>query len=57
MTKANAVKVERAVRAAGQPRVKKRVRRDAEKNGFMLHIPATIDYSAAGGSTDDPRPG
>ncbi|MFF2148781.1 telomere-protecting terminal protein Tpg [Kitasatospora sp. NPDC058190] len=56
MTKANAAKVERAVRAAWQPRVKQRVRRDAEKNGFMLHIQATFGYSAAGGSTDDPRP-
>ncbi|MFJ9447004.1 telomere-protecting terminal protein Tpg [Kitasatospora sp. NPDC101235] len=44
------------VRAAWQPRVKKRVRCDAEKNGFMLHIQATFGYSAAGGSTDDPRP-
>ncbi|MFI6849689.1 XRE family transcriptional regulator [Kitasatospora sp. NBC_00085] len=56
MTKANAAKVERAVRSAWQPRVKKRVRRDAEKNGFMLHIQATFGYSAAGGTTDDPRP-
>ncbi|MET8631018.1 hypothetical protein ABZW30_46310 [Kitasatospora sp. NPDC004669] len=46
----------RAVRAAWQPRVKKRVRRDAEQRGFMLHIQATFGYSAAGGSTDDPRP-
>ncbi|MFF7459394.1 telomere-protecting terminal protein Tpg [Kitasatospora sp. NPDC008115] len=56
MSKANAVKVERAVRAAWQPRVKRRVRRDAEQRGFMLHIQATFGYSAAGGSTDDPRP-
>ncbi|MGE7439854.1 telomere-protecting terminal protein Tpg, partial [Kitasatospora sp. NPDC001175] len=56
MTKANAAKVERAVRAAWQPRVKKRVRRDAEQRGNMLHIQATFGYSAAGGSTDDPRP-
>ncbi|MFE2413463.1 telomere-protecting terminal protein Tpg [Kitasatospora sp. NPDC059408] len=56
MTKANAAKVERAVRAAWQPRVRKRVRRDAEQRGFMLHIQATFGFSAAGGSTDDPRP-
>ncbi|MFE6869624.1 telomere-protecting terminal protein Tpg [Kitasatospora sp. NPDC057692] len=55
MAKANAAKVERAVRAAWQPRVKQRVRRDAEKNGFMLHIQATFGYSAAAASTDDPR--
>ncbi|MEU3564576.1 telomere-protecting terminal protein Tpg [Kitasatospora sp. NPDC006786] len=47
--------IETKVRAGWQPRVKKRVRRDAEKNGFMLHIQATFGYSAAGGSTDDPR--
>ncbi|MGA5823884.1 telomere-protecting terminal protein Tpg [Kitasatospora sp. NPDC094028] len=47
--------IETKVRAGWQPRVKQRVRRDAEKNGFMLHIQATFGYSAAGGSTDDPR--
>ncbi|MGK4578493.1 telomere-protecting terminal protein Tpg [Kitasatospora sp. HPMI-4] len=56
MTKANAAKIERAVRTAWQPRVKKRVRRDAETKGFMLHIQATFGYSSAAGSTDDPRP-
>ncbi|MEV7189993.1 XRE family transcriptional regulator [Kitasatospora sp. NPDC093102] len=55
MTKANAAKVDKAVRAAWQPRVKQRVRRDAGQRGFMLHIQATFGYSAAGGSTDDPR--
>ncbi|MET8702050.1 hypothetical protein ABZW10_24730 [Kitasatospora sp. NPDC004723] len=55
MAKANARKVEQAVRAAWQPRVKKRVRRDAEKNGFTLHIAGTFGFSAAAGSTDDPR--
>ncbi|MFF8775244.1 telomere-protecting terminal protein Tpg [Kitasatospora sp. NPDC015120] len=47
--------IEQKVRAGWQPRVKKRVRRDAEKNGFMLHIQATFGYSAAAASTDDPR--
>ncbi|MFF2566226.1 telomere-protecting terminal protein Tpg [Kitasatospora sp. NPDC058060] len=47
--------IETKVRAGWQPRVKQRVRRDAEKNGFMLHIQAAFGYSAAGGSTDDPR--
>ncbi|MFB7678307.1 XRE family transcriptional regulator [Kitasatospora purpeofusca] len=55
MAKANAAKVEQAVRAAWQPRVKQRVRRDAEKNGFTLHIQAAFGFSAAAGSTDDPR--
>ncbi|PYC74111.1 DNA-binding protein [Streptomyces tateyamensis] len=56
MTRANAAKVEQAVRTAWQPRVKNRVRRQAEKSGFMLHISATFGFSSAGGSTDDPRP-
>ncbi|WP_406085868.1 telomere-protecting terminal protein Tpg [Kitasatospora purpeofusca] len=56
MTKANEKKVEQVVRAKWQPKVRRRVRRDAEKNGFMLHISGTFGYSAAGGSTDDPRP-
>jgi hypothetical protein len=56
MTRANARKVEQAVRASWQPRVKNRVRRQAEKSGFMLHISGTFGFSSAGGSTDDPRP-
>ncbi|MER8188409.1 XRE family transcriptional regulator [Kitasatospora sp. NPDC094015] len=56
MTTANEKKVEQLVRAKWQPRVKQRVRRDAETNGFMLHISGTFGYSAAAGSTDDPRP-
>ncbi|WP_224283965.1 XRE family transcriptional regulator [Streptomyces sp. LS1784] len=48
--------IETKVRATRQPRVKKRVRRDAEKNGFMLHISATFGFSSSAGSTDDPRP-
>ncbi|MFJ8628543.1 telomere-protecting terminal protein Tpg [Kitasatospora sp. NPDC093550] len=48
--------IERKVRAAWQPRVRQRVRRAAEQRGFMLHISATFGFSAAGGSTDDPRP-
>ncbi|MER7671228.1 hypothetical protein ABTY61_22560 [Kitasatospora sp. NPDC096128] len=55
MTKANAAKVEKAVRAAWQPRVKQRVRRDAEKNGFTLHISGTFGFDADPNSTDDPR--
>jgi len=47
--------IEAKVRATWQPRVKQRVRRDAEKNGFMLHISATFGYSAAGGSTSRQR--
>ncbi|WP_405364585.1 telomere-protecting terminal protein Tpg [Kitasatospora sp. NBC_00039] len=48
--------IEAKVRTAWQPRVKQRVRKAAETNGFMLHISGTFGYSAAGGSTDDPRP-
>ncbi|MFF2549064.1 telomere-protecting terminal protein Tpg [Kitasatospora sp. NPDC058063] len=47
--------IETKVRASWQPRVKQRVRRDAEKNGFVLHIQAAFGYSSAAGSTDDPR--
>ncbi len=52
---AAAKKVEQQVRAKWQPRVKDRTRKAAETNGFMLHISGTFGYSAAGGSTDDPR--
>lgn len=55
MTKTNTLKVEQAVRAAWQPRVKKRVRRQAEKSGFVLHVQAKFGFSSAAGSTDDPR--
>ncbi|MEV7189686.1 helix-turn-helix transcriptional regulator [Kitasatospora sp. NPDC093102] len=48
--------IETKVRATWQPRVKQRVRKAAEQRGFMLHIQATFGYSAAGASTDDPRP-
>ncbi|MFE7529420.1 telomere-protecting terminal protein Tpg [Kitasatospora sp. NPDC057542] len=48
--------IETKVRATWQPRVKKRTRKAAETNGFMLHISGTFGYTAAGGSTDDPRP-
>ncbi|GLW58082.1 telomere-protecting terminal protein Tpg [Kitasatospora phosalacinea] len=44
------------VRTKWQPKVKERVRKAAESNGFTLHLSATFGYSAAGGSTDDPRP-
>ena len=52
---AAAKKVEQQVRAKWQPRVKDRTRKNAEKNGFMLHISGTFGYSSAAGSTDDPR--
>ncbi|MFF1908271.1 telomere-protecting terminal protein Tpg [Kitasatospora sp. NPDC058218] len=47
--------VEQRVRAKWQPRVKDRTRKAAEKNGFTLHLSGTFGFSAAGGSTDDPR--
>ncbi|MEU9617327.1 XRE family transcriptional regulator, partial [Streptomyces sp. NPDC048209] len=43
------------VRAAWQPRVKQRVRRDAVTNGFTLHISGTFGFDAGPNSTDDPR--
>lgn len=48
-------RIEERVRATWQPGVRRRVRRRAEEQGFMLHIQARFGYSAAGGSTDDPR--
>ncbi|MER5636893.1 XRE family transcriptional regulator [Kitasatospora sp. NPDC002227] len=48
--------IEARVRAKWQPRVRRRVRREAERSGFMLHLSATFGYSSAAGSTDDPRP-
>ncbi|MFJ1709216.1 telomere-protecting terminal protein Tpg [Kitasatospora sp. NPDC088346] len=47
--------IEQRVRATWQPRVRKRVRKQAESAGFMLHVSARFGYTAAGGSTDDPR--
>ncbi|MFE5585646.1 hypothetical protein [Kitasatospora sp. NPDC056531] len=32
------------------------MRRDAEKNGFMLTLSGTFGFSSAAHSTDDPRP-
>ncbi|GGR08733.1 telomere-protecting terminal protein Tpg [Kitasatospora griseola] len=47
--------IEAKVRATWQPRVQKRVRRQAEQQGFTLHVQARFGYTAAAGSTDDPR--
>ncbi len=47
--------IETKVRAKWQPKVKDRVRKAAETNGFMLHMQATFGFSSAAGSTDDPR--
>ncbi|MEV6209150.1 helix-turn-helix domain-containing protein [Kitasatospora sp. NPDC051914] len=44
-----------AVRAAWQPRVQQRVRRIAERDGFVLHASAQFGFASAAGSTDDPR--
>jgi transcriptional regulator with XRE-family HTH domain len=52
---AAAAKVEQQVRAKWQPRVKDRTRKNAEKNGFVLHVQAQFGYQSAAGSTDDPR--
>ncbi|MFI5534529.1 telomere-protecting terminal protein Tpg [Kitasatospora sp. NPDC051853] len=53
---AAAAKVEQRVKAKWQPRVRQRVRREAEKKGFMLHVQARFGFTSAAGSTDDPRP-
>ncbi|MFJ4091834.1 telomere-protecting terminal protein Tpg [Kitasatospora sp. NPDC089913] len=49
--------VEAKVRAAWQPWVKQRVRRDAEKNGFTLHICGSFGFKSGPKSTDNPRDG
>ncbi|MFF3068846.1 telomere-protecting terminal protein Tpg [Kitasatospora sp. NPDC057936] len=48
--------IEAKVRTAWQPRVKQRVRKAAEQNGFMLTLSGTFGFSSAARSTDDPRP-
>ncbi|GAA2749928.1 hypothetical protein GCM10010440_56210 [Kitasatospora cinereorecta] len=55
MTKGNEKKVEQAVRAGWQPRVRSRMRRAAEANGFQLSTMAQFGFASAAGSTDDPR--
>lgn len=52
---ATAQAIEDAVRAKWQPRVKDRMRKAAEQNGFMLHTSAQFGFASAAGSTDDPR--
>ncbi|MFJ9846078.1 telomere-protecting terminal protein Tpg [Kitasatospora sp. NPDC101155] len=47
--------IEQKVRATWQPRVKQRVRKAAEMNGFTLHISGTFGFDAGPNSTDDPR--
>ncbi|SDT83459.1 Homeodomain-like domain-containing protein [Streptomyces sp. TLI_053] len=47
--------IEQKVRATWQPRVKDRVRKAAESNGFTLHISGTFGFDAGPNSTDDPR--
>ncbi|MFF2631136.1 telomere-protecting terminal protein Tpg [Kitasatospora griseola] len=48
--------IEGKVRTAWQPRVKQRVRKAAEANGFMLTLSGTIGYTSGRNTTDDPRP-
>ncbi|MEV4556340.1 helix-turn-helix transcriptional regulator [Kitasatospora sp. NPDC049285] len=50
-----AQRIEQRVRATWQPGVQRRVRRQAEQQGFMLHVQARFGYTSAAGSTDDPR--
>ncbi|MFI9366916.1 telomere-protecting terminal protein Tpg [Kitasatospora sp. NPDC053057] len=53
--KENAKKLEAAVRERWQPRVRKRIRRAAEANGFYVEVSGTFGFKSGKGSTDDPR--
>ncbi|MQS17629.1 XRE family transcriptional regulator [Streptomyces kaniharaensis] len=53
--KKNAKKVEDAVRERWQPRVRNRIRKAAEANGFYVDVMATFGFKTTGPSTDDPR--
>ncbi|MFI5534176.1 telomere-protecting terminal protein Tpg [Kitasatospora sp. NPDC051853] len=53
---AAAERIERQVKARWQPRVRQRVRREAQKRGFMLHVQARFGFTSSAGPTDDPRP-
>jgi hypothetical protein len=55
ISKDNARKVEDAVKARWQPRVRERIRRAAEKNGFYIDVMATFGFTTTGPGTDDPR--
>ncbi|MEV7027656.1 XRE family transcriptional regulator [Kitasatospora sp. NPDC093558] len=53
--KDNAKKVEDAVRERWQPRVRDRIRKAAEANGFTVEVSATFGFKTTGPGTDDPR--
>ncbi|MFE9426994.1 telomere-protecting terminal protein Tpg [Kitasatospora sp. NPDC006697] len=55
MSKANAAKVEQAVRRRWQPGVRRRTRRRAETQGLTVTLNAYLGFDAAGRSTDEPR--
>ncbi|WP_282206819.1 telomere-protecting terminal protein Tpg [Kitasatospora fiedleri] len=46
--------IETKVRTKWQPKVKERVRKAAEANGFTLHLSATFGYTAAGAAPTTP---
>ncbi|MCD0483595.1 telomere-protecting terminal protein Tpg [Streptacidiphilus sp. ASG 303] len=50
-----AARIEEQVRADWQPRVRRRIRRQAEAGGMVIHTRARFGFTAAPGSTDDPR--
>lgn len=52
---AHALKIDSVVRARWQPRIRARRRAQAEKRGIVLHTRARFGFSAAAGSSDDPR--
>lgn len=47
--------IEDAVRARWQPRIRERLRVQAEARGFCLHTRARFGFACAVGSSDDPR--
>ncbi|MGA5699625.1 telomere-protecting terminal protein Tpg [Peterkaempfera bronchialis] len=48
-------RIEAEVRRSWQPRVRRRLRRQAEAAGMVIHARAQFGFTAAPGSTDDPR--
>lgn len=52
---AHARLIEEAVRARWQPRIRRRLRAEAEAHGFSVHTRAQFGFASAAGSSDDPR--
>jgi hypothetical protein len=47
--------IEDVIRARWQPRIRERLRRQAEARGISVHTRARFGFASAAGSSDDPR--